>query len=182
MMMLMIVGAAILFPSIAPKEPGASWRLKFIGLFSMIPVVIIIMVVLGSIYAGWATPTEAAAFGVTGALVLALINNSGPAIMAGLLKKLQSSGSQTGTIANLQERYPDVEGALRQSLTINFNMIKDAILSTVRTSSMIMLIVFSAIREKQQAADIPAPFKGAAINMITAGILSLAFLGFTGMS
>ncbi|MQG28909.1 MAG: TRAP transporter large permease subunit, partial [SAR202 cluster bacterium] len=144
MMMLMIVGAAILFPSIAPKEPGASWRLKFIGLFSMIPVVIIIMVVLGSIYAGWATPTEAAAFGVTGALVLALINNSGPAIMAGLLKKLQSSGSQTGTIANLQERYPDVEGALHQSMAINFNMIKDAILSTVRTSSMIMLIVVAA--------------------------------------
>jgi TRAP-type mannitol/chloroaromatic compound transport system permease large subunit len=144
MMMLMIVGATLLFPSIAPKEPGASWRLKFIGLFSMIPVVIIIMVVLGSIYAGWATPTEAAAFGVTGALVLALINNSGPAIMAGLLKKLKNSGSQTGTIANLQERYPDVEGALRQSLTINFNMIKDAILSTVRTSSMIMLIVVAA--------------------------------------
>jgi len=144
MMMLMIIGAAILFPSIAPKEPGASWRLKLIGLLSMIPVIIIIMVVLGSIYAGWATPTEAAAFGVTGALVLALLNNSGPPIMAGLLKKLNSSGSQTGTIANLQERYPDVEGALSQSMTINFDMIKDSILSTVRTSSMIMLIVIAA--------------------------------------
>ena len=144
MMMLMIIGAAILFPSIAPKEPGASWRLKLIGLLSMIPVVIIIMVVLGSIYAGWATPTEAAAFGVTGALVLALFNNSGPAIMAGLLKKLNRSGSQTGTIANLQERYPDVEGALSQSMTTNFDMIKDSVLSTVRTSSMIMLIVVAA--------------------------------------
>jgi electron transport complex protein RnfA len=30
--------------------------------------------------------------------------------------------------------------------------------------------------------DIPLPFQGAAINMITAGILSLAFLGFTGMN
>ena len=144
MMMLMIIGAAILFPSIAPKEPGASWRLKLIGLLSMIPVIIIIMVVLGSIYAGWATPTEAAAFGVTGALVLALLNNSGPAIMAGLLKKLSSSGSQAGTIGNLQQRYPDVEGALSQSMTINFDMIKDSILSTVRTSSMIMLIVIAA--------------------------------------
>ena len=45
-----------------------------------------------------------------------------------------------------------------------------------------LLIVFSAIRERQTAADIPTPFKGAAINMISAGILSLAFLGFTGMS
>ena len=45
-----------------------------------------------------------------------------------------------------------------------------------------LLIVFAAFREKQQAADIPAPFRGAAINMITAGILSLGFLGFTGMN
>ncbi len=46
----------------------------------------------------------------------------------------------------------------------------------------LLLIVFSAIREKQIAADIPVPFRGAAINMITAGLLSLAFMGFTGMS
>ncbi len=44
-----------------------------------------------------------------------------------------------------------------------------------------LLIIFAAIREKQLAADIPAPFQGAAINMITAGLLSLAFMGFTGM-
>jgi TRAP-type C4-dicarboxylate transport system permease large subunit len=144
MMMLMIIGAAIVFPSIAPKEPSATWRLKFIGLIAMIPVALIIMVVLGSIYAGWATPTEAAAFGVSGALVLALINNSGPAVLGGLLNKLNSSGSQTGMIAKLQERYPVVEGQFRQSMTVNWDMIKDSILSTVRTSSMIMLIVVSA--------------------------------------
>lgn len=50
------------------------------------------------------------------------------------------------------------------------------------TGFSVLLIVFSAIREKQQAADIPMPFRGAAINMITAGLLSLAFMGFTGMS
>ena len=50
------------------------------------------------------------------------------------------------------------------------------------TGFSLLLIVFSAIREKQQAADIPAPFRGTAINMMTAGILSLAFMGFTGMS
>jgi TRAP-type C4-dicarboxylate transport system permease large subunit len=144
MMMLMIIGAAIVFPSIAPKEPSATWRRKFIGLIAMIPVALIIMVVLGSIYPGWATPTEAAAFGVSGALVLALINNSGPAVLGGLLNKLNSSGSQTGMIAKLQERYPVVEGQFRQSMTVNWDMIKDSILSTVRTSSMIMLIVVSA--------------------------------------
>ncbi len=50
------------------------------------------------------------------------------------------------------------------------------------TGFSILLIVFAAIREKQEAADIPMPFRGSAINMITAGILSLAFMGFTGMS
>ncbi len=45
----------------------------------------------------------------------------------------------------------------------------------------LMLIVFAAIREKQEHKDIPLPFQGAAINMITAGLISLAFMGFTGM-
>ena len=45
-----------------------------------------------------------------------------------------------------------------------------------------VLIVFTALRERLEGADIPAPFRGAAINMITAGILSLGFMGFTGMN
>ena len=44
-----------------------------------------------------------------------------------------------------------------------------------------LLILFAAMRERMDEADIPAPFRGTAINMITAGLLSLAFMGFTGM-
>ncbi len=43
------------------------------------------------------------------------------------------------------------------------------------------LILFSALRERIAVADVPVPFKGAAIGMITAGLMSLAFLGFTGL-
>jgi electron transport complex protein RnfA len=43
------------------------------------------------------------------------------------------------------------------------------------------LVLFSAIRERTATADVPAPFKGAAIGMVTAGLMSLAFLGFTGL-
>ena len=57
---------------------------------------------------------------------------------------MDSSGSQTGMIARLQERYPEIEGGVRQSMTVNWDMIKDSMLSTVRTSSMIMLIVIAA--------------------------------------
>ncbi len=45
----------------------------------------------------------------------------------------------------------------------------------------LVLILFSALRERLSVADVPAPFKGAAINMITAGIMSLAFMGFAGL-
>jgi len=45
----------------------------------------------------------------------------------------------------------------------------------------LVLILFSALRERVAAADVPAPFKGAAIGMITAGLMSLAFMGFTGL-
>jgi C4-dicarboxylate transporter DctM subunit len=43
---------------------------------ALIPVMLLIMAVLGSIYAGFATPTEAAAVGVAGSLVLALLTGS----------------------------------------------------------------------------------------------------------
>ena len=45
----------------------------------------------------------------------------------------------------------------------------------------LVLIVFSAMREKLANADIPEPFKGSAIAMITAGLMSLAFMGFSGL-
>lgn len=45
----------------------------------------------------------------------------------------------------------------------------------------LVLILFAAMRERLAAADIPSPFKGASIAMITAGLMSLAFLGFTGL-
>ena len=44
-----------------------------------------------------------------------------------------------------------------------------------------MLIIFATMRERLKSASVPQPFQGAAINMISAGILSLAFMGFTGM-
>lgn len=45
----------------------------------------------------------------------------------------------------------------------------------------VVLILFSAMRERLAAADVPVPFKGAAIAMITAGLMSLAFMGFSGL-
>ncbi|GAB3022689.1 electron transport complex subunit RsxA [Bowmanella dokdonensis] len=45
----------------------------------------------------------------------------------------------------------------------------------------LVLILFAAMRERLAAADVPTPFRGASIAMITAGLMSLAFMGFTGL-
>jgi len=46
----------------------------------------------------------------------------------------------------------------------------------------LVLILFAAMRERLDRADVPEPFQGAAIAFITAGIMSLAFMGFAGVS
>lgn len=43
------------------------------------------------------------------------------------------------------------------------------------------LILFAGLRERIAVADVPVPFQGASIGMITAGLMSLAFMGFAGL-
>jgi len=45
----------------------------------------------------------------------------------------------------------------------------------------LVLVLFAAMRERINVADVPKPFQGAAIGMITAGLISLAFMGFAGL-
>ena len=45
----------------------------------------------------------------------------------------------------------------------------------------LVLIMFAAMRERIAVADVPVPFRGPAIGLITAGLMSLAFMGFSGL-
>ncbi len=45
----------------------------------------------------------------------------------------------------------------------------------------LVLVLFAAMRERINAADVPEPFRGGSIALITAGLMSLAFMGFTGL-
>ena len=45
----------------------------------------------------------------------------------------------------------------------------------------LVLILFGALRERLAVADVPVPFQGAAIALITAGLMSMAFMGFSGL-
>jgi len=69
--MLIIAVASKIWPSMAPREMAPSWRVRFLGLLSLLPVLALMFIVLGTIYLGIATPTEAAAFGVVASLLLA---------------------------------------------------------------------------------------------------------------
>jgi electron transport complex protein RnfA len=45
----------------------------------------------------------------------------------------------------------------------------------------LVLVLFAAMRERVNVADVPAPFQGAAIGLVTAGLMSLAFMGLGGL-
>ena len=45
----------------------------------------------------------------------------------------------------------------------------------------LVLVLFAAMRERLAVADVPEPFRGAAVGMVTAGLMSLAFMGFAGL-
>ncbi|HED52436.1 MAG TPA: electron transport complex subunit RsxA [Gammaproteobacteria bacterium] len=45
----------------------------------------------------------------------------------------------------------------------------------------LVMILFASIRERIAVADVPEPFQGSAIALVTAGLMSLAFMGFSGL-
>lgn len=45
----------------------------------------------------------------------------------------------------------------------------------------LVLVLFAAMRERITVADVPAIFRGPAIALITAGLMSMAFMGFSGL-
>lgn len=69
--MAVIALACMVKPAWGGKKISASWAARLTSLIHLIPPLLIFFLVVGSIYAGVATPTEAAALGVVGALLLA---------------------------------------------------------------------------------------------------------------
>ncbi|MGB8516909.1 MAG: electron transport complex subunit RsxA [Gallionella sp.] len=45
----------------------------------------------------------------------------------------------------------------------------------------LVMVLFAGIRERLEGADVPGIFKGSAIAMVTAGLMSLSFMGFAGL-
>ena len=69
--MLTIAGLALWRPAIAGKgEKSVGWATRLAMLVDLVPLIVVGFIVMGSIYAGWATATEAAGLGVVAALVI----------------------------------------------------------------------------------------------------------------
>lgn len=71
MFMLVIALACVAKPKWGGEKISATWTQRLASLVHLLPPLGIFLLVVGSIYAGIATPTEAAALGVVGALILA---------------------------------------------------------------------------------------------------------------
>lgn len=104
LLILYIVVRCLINPNLAPgSDEKFTWSDRLKTIPDLAPVVVLIIMVLGSIYTGFATPTEAAAVGVLGAILFAFITKS-----------------------------------------MDFNIFVEAIMGSVKTSCMIMLIVCGA--------------------------------------
>ncbi len=70
-------------------------------------------------------------------------------------------------LLNVQEQHDFVESALYGfGAAVGFSLV---------------LALFAAVRERVDAADVPKTFQGSAIGLITAGLMSMAFMGFAGL-
>ena len=99
-----------------PADPSTTWAQKGRAILGLAPVAMLILFVLGSLYAGYASVTEAAAVGVLGGLILAAF-----------------------------------EGQL------TFAMLRRALMGTVRTTSMIGLILAGALFLSKAMARLTIP-------------------------
>ncbi len=153
--MVMIGALALIWRGMSPREQGDSfttwegWRLRLLSTVNLLPVVALIALVLGVIYAGIATPTEASAFGVTGAFLLAVLLNSDEIvtpILGALFRRTGLVRLFTGSARDtlLTARMPSGEAA-RAMLRRNALIVQDSFISAVRTTGMIFLILLAAL-------------------------------------
>jgi TRAP-type C4-dicarboxylate transport system permease large subunit len=188
--MLMIGIASKIWPGIAPKEEMVTWRLRFAGLVSLLPIGLLIFAVLGSIYFGIATPTEAAAAGVTGALFLTLAGNSGMlaiSLVAGLVRRFPLLPRAVKTVLDdFRSARPVLPGQVRHNVNSMVNILKESFLSTARTSAMILLILmaaftlqfaFAAVRISVDMAEWVAAFELTQLQLILVLVVFYLVLG-----
>jgi electron transport complex protein RnfA len=75
-----------------------------------------------------------------------------------------------------------VLGVAINNIIYEYSFVKSLVYSVGTSSGFLLAIVlFAGVRDKVDYADLPESLKGSAISLITAGLMSVAFLGFSGL-
>ncbi|ELY6282536.1 electron transport complex subunit RsxA [Cronobacter sakazakii] len=75
-----------------------------------------------------------------------------------------------------------VLGVALLSINLNHTFMQSALYGfSAAVGFSLVMVLFAAIRERLVVADVPLPFRGNAIALVTAGLMSLAFIGFSGL-
>ena len=100
-----------------------------------------------------------------------------------MLKKLSPSLYQAlGIFLPLITTNCAVLGVAILMIQKEFNLLQSVTYSVATALGFALaLVLFAGIRERLDGADVPVAFRGTAIAMVTAGIMSLAFMGFAGL-
>ncbi|WP_313340493.1 electron transport complex subunit RsxA [Sedimentibacter sp.] len=75
-----------------------------------------------------------------------------------------------------------VLGVVILNITKEYNFV-EAMVNSVGTSAgfLLAIVLFAGVREKVDTADVPEALKGSSIALVAAGLMSIAFLGFSGL-
>jgi len=138
--MLAIALACMVRPAWGGQKISASWKERMASLVHLVPPLAIFVLVVGSIYAGVATPTEAAALGVVGALILAAFARR--LTLAMLREVLEGTMKSTAMIMLI------VIGAAFLNFIMSATGLTNALTSTITgldvspTTMLLILVVF----------------------------------------
>lgn len=99
-----------------------------------------------------------------------------------LQKAMPSLYSALGVYLPLITTNCAVLGVALLNINLGHNFLQSALYGfSAAVGFSFVMVLFASIRERLAAADIPAPFRGNAIALVTAGLMSLAFMGFSGL-
>lgn len=176
-------------PSMGPKQPSATWKERVECLPAAIPIIITFMIVVGGIYGGLATPTEAAAMGVVGVMIIA-------ACMRRLTKKLIVPAFREGAKMSaaifflfiggwLMARFMVTTGTTRHmvewfvGMQMSYNMLL--------VMMFILFLILGCILESTSILVLTMPFmypitQGYGVNPVWFGVFVTVMMVLAGMS
>ena len=138
MFMAYIALWSVLRPQDAPQpEPRIGFRAAVRNSVLLVPVIGLILTVIGSMYAGFATATEAAAFGVIGALLLAAVQGS--LTLSTLVQSLLGATRTSAMIALI------LMGAAFLTLSMGFTGVPRALAQTIASYDLSPFALIAAL-------------------------------------